>query len=121
MFGGAIKRLLSRNKSEYDVTDIPNEMKDFVKLGPLEKDSGKVQSTKSLARGLSPSSMKKFGDDPIYRIGSPKGHSRTRSCPDASNLKGLTDDLDDAMAEMLKISGKGRYSYDISIFIYDEL
>ena len=52
--------------------------------------------------------MRKFSDDPLYRKGSPKPKARVRSCPDATNLKGLTDDLDDAMAEMLKISGTGK-------------
>ena len=106
--GGAIKRLLTKNKSEFDVSKLPDEMKDFVKLGPLNKDNDKAQSTKSLERGLlSAASMRKFSDDPLYRNSSPKPKSRVRSCPDATNLKGLTDDLDDAMAEMLKISGTG--------------
>ena len=105
-----MKRWLStKTKSEYDVSKLPNEMKDFVKLGSLDTESEKAQSTKSLERGLlSSSALRKFSDDPIYRRGSPKVHSRALSCPDASNLKGLTDDLDNAMAEMLKISGKGK-------------
>ena len=118
MLGGAIKRLLSsKNKSEYDVSDIPwTPCLPPVKLGPLEKESGKAQSTKSLERGvLSPSSMRKFSDDPIYRRGSPKSVARTRSCPDASNLKGLIDDLDDAMADMLQISGKGKLNYSLNL------
>ena len=110
--GGAIKRMLTKTKSEFDVSKLPEEMKDFVKLGPLNKDSEKAQSTKSLERGvLSSASMRKFSDDPLYRKGSPKPKTRVRSCPDATNLKGLTDDLDDAMAEMLKISGTGKDIY----------
>ena len=105
---GAIKRMLTKNKSEFDVSKLPEEMKDFVKLGPLNKDSEKAQSTKSLERGVLSSAMRKFSDDPLYRKGSPKPKARVRSCPDATNLKGLTDDLDDAMAEMLKISGTGK-------------
>ena len=111
MLGGAVKRLLSsKTKSEYDVSDVPwTTCLPPVQLGPLEKDNMQAKSTNSLERGLlSPSSMSKFSDDQLYHTGSPKRHSRPLSLPDAANLKGLTDDLDTAMAEMLKISGKGK-------------
>lgn len=99
-FGGTIKKLLTFNKSELN---IPEQMKDFVKLGPLDKESAKTQSTKSLERGLlAADSFRNFREDSFRRK-----KKRVRSLPDASNLKGLTDDLDDAMAELLKISGTG--------------
>jgi len=104
--GGAIKRMLTRNKSEFDVSNLPDEMKDFVKLGPLSKETKKAQSTKSLERGLlAADALKNFDDSSLYRKSSPKPKTRIRSCPDATNLKGLTDALDDALAEMLEISG----------------
>jgi len=104
--GGAIKRMITRNKSEFDVSNLPDEMKDFVKLGPLSKETKKAQSTKSLERGLlAADALKNFDDSSLYRKGSPKPKTRIRSCPDATNLKGLTDALDDALAEMLEISG----------------
>ena len=116
--GGALKRMLTRNKSEFDVSNLPDEMKDFVKLGPLSKETKKAQSTKSLERGLlAADALKNFDDISLYRKASPKPKARVRSCPDATNLKGLTDALDDALAEMLEISGtsKGRCANRINI------
>ena len=118
MLGGAIKQLVStKHESEYKVANIPwTPCLPPIKLGPLEKEGSKLKYTKSLERGvLPPQLMRQFSDDPIYR---------TRSCPDASNLKGLTDDLDDALADMLTISenakNPGMYQSKPSIQIQDD-
>ena len=90
------KVLFSKGKRQSrHSTDLSDRVTDFIKSSKEENVSfaqlGSLQSTKSLSLEENDTNVQK-------RI---RKSASVRSCPDGSNICGLTDDLDDATADMM--------------------
>ena len=90
------KVLFSKGKRQSrHSTDLSDRVTDFIKSSKEENVSfaqlGSLQSTKSL-------SLEENDTNVQQRI---RKSASVRSCPDGSNICGLTDDLDDATADMM--------------------